>query len=99
MQLVRPPHSCPCWRLSRLRVSDCKREFLKQLEWLFGFFRLPRGLLRKTRHWRRKAGAQHGTAGARHSMWISLSGALSQRRCGWRNGLQIWRIAADILNK
>jgi hypothetical protein len=58
------PHNCPFSRLSRVVASDCKREFLNLLEWLFGFFRLPRGFPRKTRHCRRTAGARHarGTA-------------------------------------
>jgi len=38
--------------------------------------------------------------------WIvsMISGSLSQQRgaspgCGWRNGAQLWRVAANILNK
>jgi hypothetical protein len=34
----------------------------------------------------------------------TLSGSLSQRHgassgCGWRNGLQLWRVAANTLNR
>ena len=87
-QSLYPPHSCPCSWLSRVVVSDCKWEFVKSLEWLFGLFRLPRGISRKTRHWRWTAWAQygmcklarHGTAGARHGM-RELAFSLSVMPC------------------
>ena len=60
IQLLRPPHSCPCWRLSRFVVSGWERRVVKPLDRLFGFFRLPRGLSRRTRNCRSTAGAQHG---------------------------------------
>jgi len=37
-----------------------KRRSVKLLDQQFGYFRLPRGLSRRTRHFRSRAGAQHG---------------------------------------
>ena len=52
-------HDCHAW------LSDCKREFVKPLEWLFGLFRLPGGLSRKTALARDgRDTARHGTASA-----------------------------------
>ena len=39
MQSLHAPHNCPWSWLPRVVVSDCKREFVKPLEWLFGLFR------------------------------------------------------------
>jgi hypothetical protein len=55
-----------------------KGQFVKLLDWQFGYFRLPRGLSRRTRHCRSRAGERHGkcelkarhgrgTAWARHA--------------------------------
>jgi len=45
-----------------------KRRYVKLLDQQVGYFRLPRGLSRRTRHCRGMAGARHGrgTAWARH---------------------------------
>jgi hypothetical protein len=43
-----------------------KRRSVKLLDWQFGYFRLPRGLSRRTRHCRSMAGARLGMAGERH---------------------------------
>jgi hypothetical protein len=37
-----------------------KRRSVKLLDWQFGYFRLPRGLSRRTRHCQIRAGARHG---------------------------------------
>jgi hypothetical protein len=82
-KLLHAPHNCPCSSVSRLRVSDCKRELLKPLEWLFGFFRLPRRLSRKTRHWRRTAGARHGMCELALTLWMCSYGLWNEtwRQC------------------
>ena len=58
-------------------AAEFKRESIKLMDYLFGFFRLPRGILGRTRHFRSSAGVQHGmyelvrlggTAWARHDM-------------------------------
>jgi hypothetical protein len=39
-----------------------KRQSVKLLDWQFGYFRLPCGLSRSTRHCRSMTGARHGMA-------------------------------------
>jgi len=58
-----------------------KRRSVKLLDQQFGYFRLPRGLSRRTRHYRSMAGARHGMCEltARHGMgtacyvWMGLN--------------------------
>ena len=60
-----------------------KRRSVKLLEYQFGYFRLPPGLSRRTRHYRSMARARHGMCEltARHGMgtacyvWIGLKAA------------------------
>jgi hypothetical protein len=64
--------------LTTIHIYDCKsgsktlqkRLSVKMLDKQFGYFRLPRGLPRRTRHYRSRAEAGHGrrTAWARHAM-------------------------------
>ena len=57
-------------------AAEFEIESVKLLDWQFGFFRLPRGILRRPRHCRSTAEAQHGMyelarlgmAGERHGM-------------------------------
>jgi hypothetical protein len=44
------------------------RRSVKLLDYLFGYFRLPRGLSRRTRHCRSMAGARHGMCELTHGM-------------------------------
>jgi hypothetical protein len=45
-----------------------KGQFVKLLDKQFGYFRLPRGLLRRTRHCWNRAGARHGMCELTHGM-------------------------------
>jgi hypothetical protein len=76
-----PLHNDPYLRLTVKSDSGTlqKRRSVKLLDWQFVYFRLPRGLSRRTRHCRGMAGARHGmceltarhgsgTAWARHAM-------------------------------
>jgi hypothetical protein len=51
-----------------------KRRSVKLLDWQFGYFRLPRGLLRRTRHCRSRAGARHGMCELTNNMAGELRG-------------------------
>jgi hypothetical protein len=59
----RLPHVVP----RSLLLSETYQS-VKLQDYPFGYFRLPRGLSRRTRHCRRMAGARHGMAGKRHGM-------------------------------
>jgi len=45
-----------------------KGRSVKLLDWQFGCFRLPRGLSRRTRHSRSRAGVRHGVCELMHGM-------------------------------
>ena len=45
-----------------------KERSVKLFDWQFGCFRLPRGLSRRTRHTRSRAGARHGVCELTHGM-------------------------------
>ena len=45
-----------------------RRRSVKLLDQQFGYFRLPRGLSRRTRHYRSMAGARHGMCELTHGM-------------------------------
>jgi len=45
-----------------------KRRSVKLLDYQFGYFRLPRGLSRRTRHFRSRVGERHGMCELTHGM-------------------------------
>jgi hypothetical protein len=74
----------------------CYQKHTTPLNYQFEYFRLPRELLRRTRHCRRMSGARHamceltrhGMAGERHgrgmSLWISLNCEIYQAKARFR---------------